>query len=89
MKPSRLPGDPFHGTHSSCCWQVQCCPGSKAETFHLQTLPSDAELPRQDCQIIRAFVFLVVTPNQLGAQFLEHELTLPLPSTKAAGPSDT
>ena len=63
MKPSRLPGDPFHGTHSSCCWQVQCCPGSKAETFHLQTLPSDAELPRQDCQIIRAFVFLVVTKS--------------------------
>ena len=28
------------------------------------------------------------SPNQLGAQFLEHELTLPLPSTKAAGPSE-
>lgn len=28
------------------------------------------------------------SPSQLGAQFLEHELTLPLPSTEAAGPSD-
>ena len=68
MKTSRLPGDTFHGTRSSCCWQVQRCPGSKAETFHtltypLLTLPSDAQLPGQDCQIIRAFVFLVVTKS--------------------------
>lgn len=28
------------------------------------------------------------SPSQLGVQFLEHRLTLPLPSTKAAGPSE-
>lgn len=63
MKTSCLPGDPSHGTCSSCCWQVQCGPGSKAETFHLLTLPSDAELPRQDGHFIRAFAFLVVTKS--------------------------